>query len=81
MFQWNCSHREALVLVYHLVLCWVNRVHLYLELQSLAEVVELLSQQRLQVAVGIDVEWGSASQHPERRNHAYESEAVVAVEM
>ena len=45
------------------------------------DLFNLRLQHGLQVLMGIDMQGGGATEHAESRNHAYQSEAMVAMKM
>ena len=81
MFLRQGLYGDGVVLVYCLVLLGVNVVEKYRVLHALTEIVYLWLQYLLQLAVSVNVQWGSASQQSESRYQSYQSETMVAMQV
>ena len=81
MLQGQRLHGQAAVVIDDLVLCSVNSVKDHVELQSCAKHLQLQVKQRSHLFGCIDVQRCSTPQHAHGGDEAYQSEAVVAMEM
>jgi len=79
--QGDSLHRERAVLVNDGLPRRIHRMELYLVAQVTTEGIHLHLQDSLKPLVGMYVQAGGAPQETESGNHAYQPEAVVAVQM
>ena len=81
MAKRNRFYTDGTVVVDDGLFSGINRVEYHLISHSLAEVVELRSEQFFQFGMGIDMQVGGTFQHSEGGNQSHQAEAVVAVQM
>ena len=81
MLQWNSLYRKAAVLVHHLLLGSVDGMKLYFVVEIGAECGKKHIEYGLEILGCIYGKRHSAAQQTERREHTYQSETVVAMDM
>ena len=72
---------DATILVDHLTDRGVNKMELDVKAQVVGEEGDLLLKDRPQILRGVDVERSRSAHQSEGRDHAYQTETMVAVQM